>query len=147
MNLPVPDGDYVVPIGKARVVKEGTDLTIVSFGSQTLRAIEAAHVLEDEGASVEMIDLRTLLPLDIETIADSVKKTSRVLVTCEAPRTGSFGTTIVTEIVRTCFEYLEAPVTLVAAADTPVPFSKVLENEHLPTVEKVVAAGHELLKY
>ena len=147
LNLPVPDGDYVVPIGKARVVKEGTDLTIVSFGSQTLRAIEAAHVLEDEGASVEMIDLRTLLPLDIETIADSVKKTSRVLVTCEAPRTGSFGTTIVTEIVRTCFEYLEAPVTLVAAADTPVPFSKVLENEHLPTVEKVVAAGHELLKY
>ena len=147
LNLPVPDGDYVVPIGKARVMKEGTDLTIVSFGSQTLRAIEASHTLEDEGASVETIDLRTLLPLDIETIADSVRKTSRVLVTCEAPRTGSFGTTIVTEIVRTCFEYLEAPVELVAAADTPVPFSKVLEHEHLPTVEKVVAAAQRLLKY
>ena len=147
MNLPVPDDDYVVPIGKARVVKAGTDLTIVSFGSQTMRAIEAVHVLEQDGASVEMIDLRTLLPLDIETIVASVRKTGRALVTCEAPRTGSFGTTIVTEIVRICFESLDAPVRLVAAADTPVPFATALENEHLPTVEKVVAAGHELLKF
>jgi 2-oxoisovalerate dehydrogenase E1 component len=147
LNLPVPEDDYVVPIGKARVARKGTDLTIISFGSQMLRAIDAAYALEKDGASVEVIDLRTLLPLDIDTIAESVKKTSRALVTCEAPRTGSFGTTIVTEIVRMCFEYLDAPVSLVAAKDTPVPFATVLEHEHLPTVEKIIAAGHELLRY
>jgi 2-oxoisovalerate dehydrogenase E1 component len=148
LNLPVPDGDYVVPIGKARVAKAGTDLTLISYGSQMLRAIEAAHRLEDEdGASVEVIDLRTILPLDVETIQASVRKTGRALVTCEAPRTGSFGTTIVTEIIRTCFEYLDAPPQLVAAADTPVPFATVLENAHLPTIDKVVAAGRDLLRW
>lgn len=148
LNLPVPDDDYVVPIGKARVAKTGTDLTIISYGSQTLRALEAAKQLEaEDGVSVEVIDLRTILPLDVETIQASVRKTSRALVTCEAPRTGSFGTTIVTEIMRSCFEYLDAPVSLVAAADTPVPFATVLENAHLPTVEKVVAAGRQILGY
>lgn len=148
LNLPVPDGDYVVPIGKARVAKAGTDLTLVSYGSQVLRALEAAHRLEaEDGASVEVIDLRTILPLDLETIEASVKKTGRALVTCEAPRTGSFGTTIVTEIVRTCFEYLDAPAQLVAAADTPVPFATVLENAHLPTTDKIVAAGRDLLRW
>jgi len=148
LNLPVPEGDYVVPIGKARVAREGTDLTIVSFGSQTIRALEAAHRLEQEdGASVEVIDLRTLLPLDIDTIAASVAKTSRALVTCEAPRTGSFGTTIVAEIVRRSFGDLDAPVQLVAAADTPVPFAPVLEEAHLPTTAKVVAAARDLLAY
>lgn len=148
LNLPVPEEDYVVPLGKARIAMEGTDLTIISYGSQTIRAIEAAHQLEKEdGVSVEVIDLRTLLPLDIATIQASVRKTARALVTCEAPRTGSFGTSIVTEIVRTCFEYLDAPVQLVAAADTPVPFAPALEEAHLPTVGKVVAAGRVLLKY
>jgi 2-oxoisovalerate dehydrogenase E1 component len=148
LNLPVPEEDYVVPIGKARVAKTGTDLTIISFGSQTIRALEAAHVIEKEdGASVEVIDLRTLLPLDVDTLQASVCKTGRALVTCESPRTGSFGTTIVTEIVRTCFEYLDAPVRLVAAADTPVPSAPALEEAHLPTKGKVVAAARDLLKY
>jgi 2-oxoisovalerate dehydrogenase E1 component len=148
LNLPVPEEDYVVPIGKARVAKPGTDLTIISFGSQTIRALEAAHLIEKEdGASVEVIDLRTLLPLDVDTLQASVRKTGRALVTCESPRTGSFGTTIVTEIVRTCFEYLDAPVRLVAAADTPVPFAPALEEAHLPTRGKVVAAARDLLKY
>ena len=148
LNLPVPEEDYVVPIGKARVAKAGKDLTIVSFGSQTIRAPEAAHQIDQaDGTSIEVIDLRTLLPLDIDTIAASVKKTGRVLVTCESPRTGSFGMVVVTEIVRTCFEYLDAPVQLVAAADTPVPFATVLEEAHLPTTPKVVAAARALLKY
>jgi len=148
LNLPVPDEDYVVPIGKARVAKTGKDLTIISFGSQTIRALEAAHAVEKEdGASIEVIDLRTLLPLDIDTIQASVRKTGRALVTCESPRTGSFGMVIVTEIVRTCFEYLDAPVQLVAAADTPVPFAPALEEAHLPTTPKVVAAARALLRY
>lgn len=147
LNLPVPEEDYVVPIGKARVAREGKDLTIVSFGSQTIRALEAAQQLAQDGISAEVIDLRTVLPLDIETIAASVKKTNRALVTCEAPRTGSFGTTIVTEIVRASFDDLDAPVQLVAAADTPVPFSTELEEAHLPTTAKVAAAARALLKY
>jgi 2-oxoisovalerate dehydrogenase E1 component len=147
MNLPVPEEDYVVPIGRARVVQEGDDLTMISFGSQTLRAVDAALQLEAEGTSVEVIDLRTLLPLDVETIAASVRKTGRALVTCEAPRTCSFGAQIVTEIMRTCFEYLDAPVQLVAAADTPVPFAPALEEAHLPTAAKVAAAARELLRY
>lgn len=147
LNLPVPEEDYVVPIGKARVAREGTDVTIVSFGSQTIRALEAAAQLAQEGISAEVIDLRTVLPLDIETIAASVKKTNRVIVTCEAPRTGSFGTTIVTEIVRSSFDDLDAPVQLVAAADTPVPFATELEEAHLPTTAKVAAAARALLKY
>ncbi len=147
LNLPVPEEDYVVPIGKARVAREGKDLTIVSFGSQTIRALEAAQQLAKDGLSAEVIDLRTVLPLDIETIAASVKKTNRVLVTCEAPRTGSFGTTIVTEIVRSSFDDLDAPVQLVAAADTPVPFATELEEAHLPTTAKVVAAARTLAAY
>ena len=147
MNLQVPSGDYVVPIGKARVMKEGRDLTIISYGSQVFRAIEAAHQLETEGASVEVIDLRTLIPLDLDTIQASVRKTSRALVTCEAPRTASFGMVVVTEIIRTCFGDLDAPVQLVAAADTPVPFATVLEEAHLPTVSKIVEAGRQILKY
>ena len=147
LNLPVPDEDYVVPIGKARVIREGKDLTIVSFGSQTIRAAEAAMELAKEGIAAEVIDLRTVLPLDIETIAASVKKTNRALVTCEAPRTGSFGTTIVTEIVRASFSDLDAPVQLVAAANTPVPFATELEAAHLPTTAKIVAAARALLRY
>jgi 2-oxoisovalerate dehydrogenase E1 component len=147
LNLPVPDEDYVVPIGKGRIAKPGKDLTIISYGSQTLRALEAASQLEKSGASVEVIDLRTVIPLDLEMIQTSVRKTSRAIVTCEAPHTGCFGTTIVTEIMRTCFEDLDAPVRLVAAADTPVPFATALEQAHLPTVEKVVTAGRTLLEF
>jgi len=148
LNLPVPEEDYVVPIGRARVAREGKDLTIVSFGSQTFRAAEAAMQLaKEDGISTEVIDLRTVMPLDIETVSASIRKTNRALVTCEAPRTGSFGNTIVTEIVRASFDDLDAPVQLVAAADTPVPFATELEQAHLPTTAKVVAAARVLLKH
>lgn len=148
MNLPVPPDDYVVPLGCARVIREGRDATLVTYGSQVFRALEAAALLaREEGVSIEVIDLRSLIPLDIDTIRRSVAKTSRVLVTCEAPRRGSFGATVVTEIVTHCFDDLDAPVGLVAAADTPVPFSPVLEAAHLPTADKVAAALRRLLAY
>ena len=121
--------------------------TVVTANRDPIRAAEAAMELAKDGISAEVIDLRTVLPLDIETIAASVKKTNRVLVTCEAPRTGSFGTTIVTEIVRASFDDLDAPVQLVAAANTPVPFATELEEAHLPTTAKVVAAARALLTY
>jgi pyruvate/2-oxoglutarate/acetoin dehydrogenase E1 component len=146
LDLPIPDGDYLVPIGKARIVREGTDVSVITYGSQVFRALAAADVLEHEdGASVEVIDLRTLVPYDSDAIAQSVHKTSRAVVTCEAPATGSFGATIVTDIIRTSFDWLDAPVTLVAAADTPVPFAPELEAAHLPTTQKIVAAIRDVL--
>jgi 2-oxoisovalerate dehydrogenase E1 component len=148
LDLPIPLSDYVVPIGKARIVKQGKDVSIVSYGSQVVRALQAAERLEcEDGISVELVDLRTIVPYDRETVQRSVRKTSRVLVTCEAPRTGCFGNTIVADIVRDEFEHLDAPVALVAAADTPVPFAPALEAAHLPTVDKLMAAVRQLLAY
>lgn len=148
LNLAVPNGDYVVPIGKARVVTEGSDLSIITYGSQVVRALEAArHVAKDSGVSIEVIDLRTIVPFDRGAVVASVRKTSRALVTCEAPQTGSFGNTLVTEIVQGCFDHLDAPVKLVAAADTPVPFAPELEAAHLPLAPKLVAAIRDVLSY
>jgi 2-oxoisovalerate dehydrogenase E1 component beta subunit len=148
MNVPVPDEDYIVPIGQARVLRPGSDLTLVSYGSQIPRALAAAeHVEKEDGASVEVIDLRTIVPYDSNTVRKSVEKTSRAIVTCEAPRTGCFGATVVTDIIRNSFEFLDAPVALVAAADTPVPFAPALEEAHLPTKSKLVAAIRSALAY
>lgn len=148
LNTPVPEKDYVVPIGKAKVLKEGTDLTVVSYGSQVFRALEAAHQIEKEtGALIEVIDLRTIVPYDKECVFNSVKRTSKALVTCEAPRTGCFGQTVVADIQQNCFKYLDGPVALVAGADTLVPFAKTLEEAHLPTAKKLVVAIRELLSY
>ena len=148
LNIPVPDGDYIVPIGKARVLKSGRDLSVITYGSQVLRALDAAYEAEkQDGVSVEVVDLRSVAPYDKEAVLKSVQKTGRALVTCEAPRTGCFGATIVTEIIRSGFDFLDAPVMLVAAADTPVPFSPVLEEAHLPTTQKVLAGMRELLAY
>jgi 2-oxoisovalerate dehydrogenase E1 component len=148
LDLPLPEADYVVPIGYARVVREGSDLSVITYGSQVMRAIEAADQIgREDGASIEVIDLRTLVPCDVDSIRRSVRKTSRALVTCEAPRTGCFGNTIVAEIVASSFSFLDAPVKLVAAADTPVPFAPALEEAHLPTTAKLVAAIRELLAY
>jgi pyruvate/2-oxoglutarate/acetoin dehydrogenase E1 component len=148
LNIPVPGDDYIVAIGKARVLRSGSDISVITFGSQVIRALEAARMIEKEqGASVELIDLRSLVPYDSDAIRESVEKTGRVLVTCEAPRTGCFGNTIVAEIIRSSFDFLEAPVRLVAAADTPVPFSPPLETAHLPTTERLIAAMRELLDF
>ncbi len=148
MNPSLPDEDYVVPIGKARLITEGSDLSVVAYGSQVVRALEAVRCVEKEdGVSIDLIDLRTVIPWDVECVEQSVRKTSRVLVTCEAPKTGSFGATIASEIARRSFEYLDAPPTLVAAADTPVPFAPNLEAAHLPTTEKLVVAIRRLLEY
>lgn len=148
LNVLVPEDDYVVPIGVARVVKSGSDISVITYGSQVIRALEAARQVEQEdGASVEIVDLRTVIPWDTECVNQSVRKTNRALVTCEAPWTGSFGTTIVTEIANHNFSQLDAPPMLVAAADTPVPFSPPLEAAHLPTTEKLVNAIRQLLAY
>lgn len=145
LNLPVPDGDYIVPIGKARLVRTGADLSLITYGSQVVRAMEAAAIVDrEDGISVEVIDLRTIVPYDRGTVHESVRKTSKALVTCEAQVTGCFGNTLVADIAMGDFEHLDAPVQLLAAADTPVPFAPALEDTHLPTVAKLVGAIRSL---
>jgi pyruvate/2-oxoglutarate/acetoin dehydrogenase E1 component len=143
----VPDDDYVVPIGKAAVRREGTDLSIVTFGAMVYTALDAAARLAEEGIEAEVLDLRSLAPLDREAVLTSVAKTSRALLLHEARLTGGIGGELAAIIAEEAFGYLDAPVTRVASADTPVPYAPPLEAAFLPNVDKVVAAVKTLVKY
>lgn len=143
----LPEDDYIVEIGKSRVAREGRDLSIITFGAQVLTALDAAQELEKEGLDVEVIDLRTLAPLDKEGILASVKKTSRALLLHEAARTGGIGGEIAATIAEEAFEWLDAPVVRVAATDTPVPYSPPLEEYHLPQIKDVLEAARKLAAY
>jgi 2-oxoisovalerate dehydrogenase E1 component beta subunit len=143
----LPAGDYTVPIGKAKVVREGRDLTIVTYGAMLWTALEAADALAREGASIEVVDLRTLLPLDRETVLASVKKTSKVLLLHEDTRTGGIAGELAVSITEAIFEYLDAPIVRVTAPDTPVPFSPTLEEAFLPNTAKVVEKARWLWRY
>ncbi|HLL75184.1 MAG TPA: alpha-ketoacid dehydrogenase subunit beta [Pyrinomonadaceae bacterium] len=143
----LPEEDYIVEIGKARVRREGRDLSIITFGAQTLNALDAAEQLEKEGLDVEVLDLRTLAPMDKGAILASVKKTSKALVLHEASRTGGIGGEIAATIAEEAFEWLDAPVVRLAATDTPVPYSPPLEEYHLPQVKDVLEAARKLAAY
>jgi len=143
----LPEGDYTVPIGKARVYREGSDLTIVTYGAMVYVAVEAAEKLAEEGISVEIIDLRTLLPLDEETVLESVKKTSKVILLHEDTMTGGLAGELSARITEKAFEYLDGPVVRITAPDTPVPYSPPLEEAFLPNVSKVVAKARWLSSY
>lgn len=127
---PVPDGEYIVPIGKAKVVKEGTDVTIVSYSIMMQTALKAAELLEKDGISVEVIDLRTISPLDKETILESIKKTNRLAIAHEAVRQGGVGAEISAIVAEEGLDYLDAPVLRFGAPFVPVPFAPTLENEY-----------------
>jgi len=143
----IPEGDYTVPIGPAAVIREGRDLSIITYGAMVWVAQEAAETLDKEGASVEIVDVRTLLPLDEETILASVRKTSRALVLHEATLTGGVGGEIAARIAEKAFDCLDAPVVRVAAPDTPVPFSPPLEEAFLPNTARVLETARRLLAY
>ena len=143
----LPPDDYIVEIGKARTAREGRDLTIITFGAMVLTALDAAEELEKEGLDVEVIDLRTLAPLDKPAILASVKKTNRVIVLHEASRTGGIGGEIAAIIAEEAFEWLDAPVLRVAALDTPVPYSPPLEDYYLPQTKDVLDAARKLAAY
>ncbi|HEX8749283.1 MAG TPA: alpha-ketoacid dehydrogenase subunit beta [Pyrinomonadaceae bacterium] len=143
----LPEDDYIVPIGKARTRREGRDLSIITFGAMTLTALDAAEELEKEGLDVEVIDLRTLAPLDKQAILDSVRKTSRVMVLHEASRTGGIGGEIAATIAEEAFEWLDAPVVRVASIDTPVPYSPPLEEYYMPQTKDVLDAARRLAAY
>ncbi len=143
----LPTEDYTVPIGKAKVVREGTDLSIITYGAMVWTALEAAETLAAEGVSVEVVDLRTLVPLDRDTVCESVRKTSKVLLLHEDTRTGGMAGELAATITETVFEYLDGPIVRVTAPDTPVPFSSTLEEAFLPNAEKVIEKARWLYRY
>lgn len=145
---PEPDENYFVPFGKANVVREGSDVTIVTYGALVHRAMVASHHIERElGAQVEVIDLRTIVPYDKESIMNSVKKTGKVMVLHEDTLTQGFGAEIAAFISENCFEYLDAPVARVAGADTPIPYHSALEKEILPNEHMIFEQLKKLAKY
>jgi 2-oxoisovalerate dehydrogenase E1 component beta subunit len=143
----LPAEDYTVPIGKAAVRREGEHLTILSYAAMMHNSLEAAEALAKEGIEIEVIDLRTLLPLDEETILKSVKKTNRVLVVHEDTKTGGIAGEIAAILCEKAFGDLDGPVFRVTALDTPVPYSPPLEEHFLPNTQKIVAAAKELARY
>ncbi len=143
----MPAGDHVVPIGKARVAREGKDVSIITYAATVWKSLEAAEELEKDGISVEVIDLRSLAPLDDEAIVATVKKTNRVLVVHEDTRTGGIAGEITARISETCFEWLDAPVLRVTAADVPLPYSPPLEDYVLPQTADIVKAVRRLAAY
>jgi pyruvate/2-oxoglutarate/acetoin dehydrogenase E1 component len=142
----VPDEDYVIPFGVADVKRSGSDVTVVTYSRMVHRALEAAEKLAEEGISVEVIDLRTLKPLDMETIAASVKKTGRVVGVTEAYKTGSFLSELAMRIQEEVFDWLDAPVVRVAAADVPVPMAETLEDAAIPNVEAIITGIRQVLR-
>ena len=142
---PVPEGAFEVPIGKAKVVREGTDLTLVSYSRMLHEALSAADVLAKEGIEAEVIDLRSLQPMDTETVVESVRKTHRAVVVHEAVRFAGLGGEIAAQIQELAFDDLDAPVARVGAPFSPVPFSSVLEQTYLPNADKIVAETRGLL--
>ena len=143
----VPDDRYTTPFGKARVHRQGDDVTVITWGAMVYTADEAAQQLEGEGLSVEILDLRTLIPWDKDAVLESAAKTSKVLVLHEDTRTGGFGGEIAATIAEEGFENLDAPVKRITAPDCPVPFSPPLEKAFLPQVEDVVAGLRDLAEY
>ena len=147
MREELPEGDFIVEIGKARTAREGRDISIITFGAMVLTALDAAEELEKEGLDLEVIDLRTLAPLDKDAILASVKKTNRALILHEASLTGGIGGEIAAIISQEAFEWLDAPVLRVASIDTPVPYSPPLEDYYLPQVKDVLDTARKLAAY
>ncbi len=143
----LPSEEYTVPIGKAKVVREGRDLSIITYGAMVWTALEAAERLAEEGCSAEVVDLRTLMPLDRDTVCASVRKTSKALLLHEDTRTGGMAGELAATITENVFEYLDGPIVRVTAPDTPVPYSPPLEEAFLPNAEKVIEKARWLHRY
>ncbi|MCH7525639.1 MAG: pyruvate dehydrogenase complex E1 component subunit beta [Bacteroidetes bacterium] len=141
----VPEGEYTIPLGVADIKREGKDVTIVSFGKIIKEAYKAADVLQKEGISCEIIDLRTVRPLDIDTVLESVKKTNRLIILEEAWPFGNVSTEITYQVQSQIFDYLDAPIVKINTADTPAPFSPVLFKEWLPNSDDVIKAVKKVM--
>jgi acetoin:2,6-dichlorophenolindophenol oxidoreductase subunit beta len=142
----VPDGDVAIPLGVADIKRQGKDLTIVGVHTMVGKALKAAEILAEEGIDVEVIDPRTLVPLDQQTIVDSVKKTGRLIVSHEAYTNAGYGAEIISRVVESAFDYLDAPPLRVCARDVPMPYNAILETAALPQIEDLVAAARALVR-
>lgn len=141
----IPEGEYILPIGVADVKRSGTDVTIVTFGKITKVALKAAEELEKEGISAEVIDLRTVRPIDYDTVITSVKKTNRLVIVEEAWPLASIASEITYMVQKNAFDYLDAPIRRITTADVPLPYAPTLIEESLPNVTKTVKAVKELM--
>ena len=145
-KMQIPKEEYVVPIGQAKVVTEGTDVTLISYSRMLSFCEEAASHMKSQGVSVEVIDLRTIRPLDIGTIANSVRKTNKCVLVEEGHIFAGICAEMGFQIQQHCFDYLDAPIVRVCQKDTPLPYSKVLERETLPNKERIISAIEDVLK-
>lgn len=144
----VPDGDYTVPLGKAAVVREGTDMTVVAYGMMLYLSLKCAEEMEKEGVSVEVVDVRTISPLDRETIINSAKKTGKVVVVYEDNRSGGWGAEISASIAEAAFAYLDGPIIRVTGPDIPaMPYNHSQEEYFMPNQEKILQAMRDLAAY
>src|SRR5581483_10951089 len=143
---PVPEEEYIIPLGVADVKRAGKDVTIITYSRMVLRALEAAHELEQAGVDVEVVDLRTLKPLDTETILQSVQKTGRVVIVSEGYKNTGFNAELLATVNDLAFDYLDAPIVRVAAADVPVPSSQTLEEHAIPQTRDIVAAVKKVME-
>jgi len=142
---PVPEDPYTIPLGQAEVKRKGRDLTILAYSIMVPRALEAAEQLAAESIEIEVVDPRTLKPLDKDTIVKSVAKTGRVLIAHEAPQTGGFGGELAAVIAESqAFDYLDAPIRRLCGRDVPIPYNRTLERSVVPQVEDIVATAREL---
>jgi 2-oxoisovalerate dehydrogenase E1 component len=142
---PVPEEEYIIPLGVADIKREGSDVTVVTYSRMVLRALEAAEILAQEGIDLEIIDLRTLKPLDIDTVVESVKKTGRLVGITEAYENTSFINEVLAQVNELAFDWLDAPMVRVAAANVPVPRAEILEDRAIPNVERIVKACREVM--
>jgi pyruvate/2-oxoglutarate/acetoin dehydrogenase E1 component len=142
---PVPEGEYTIPLGVADVKRKGDDVTIVGVSRCVNESLSAAKKLEEKGVSAEVIDIRTLQPLDLQTILDSVKRTARLVIVSDDVKTGGVGAEISATVTENAFDYLDAPVMRVACPDTPIPFSPPLEQLYMPNADKIIQAVGQIV--
>jgi 2-oxoisovalerate dehydrogenase E1 component beta subunit len=143
----LPEDDYLVPIGKADIKKVGNDISVITYGAMVHNALEAASLLSTEGIDLEVLDLRTLRPLDKDKVLESVKKTSKVILLHEDVRTGGIGGELAAIIAEEAFEYLDGPIMRITAPDTPVPYSPPLEELFFPKTSDIIRVAKELAAY
>lgn len=141
----IPDGEFLIPFGQADVKRKGKDVTVIAISYMVTKALRAAERLAEEGVDVEVIDLRTLVPLDIETLLQSVRKTNRVVIVHEGCRTGGIGAEIACNIMEEAFDFLDAPIQRVGALNVPIPYSEPLENAVIPSEEEIATAVKKVL--
>jgi pyruvate dehydrogenase E1 component beta subunit len=141
----VPEEEYTIPFGEADIKREGSDITIVAYSNMLFKSLEAAEELEKDGISCEVVDPRTLVPLDIDTIIDSVKKTGRLVVVTEACKRGSVASDISAKVTEKAFDWLDAPIKIVAGLNTPIPYNSNLEQASIPHKKDIVAAVKDII--